>query len=102
MPTFQLLGISFGVSESTANNRFHYWVDILQELLPASLLEQVKKKESEELWVKEILQELKLIVDSTEQDRERPCEQQKQKKYYSGKQKNHTFKNQIIITDKGE
>ena len=44
-----------------------------------------QKKESEELWVKEILPELKLIVDSTEQDRERPCDQQKQKKYYSGK-----------------
>ncbi|MDY7004942.1 MAG: transposase family protein [Cyanobacteriota bacterium] len=44
MPTFQLLGISFGVSESTANNIFHDWVDILRELLPASLLEQVKKK----------------------------------------------------------
>lgn len=41
--TFQYLGIQFGVSESTANNIFHYWLDILTELLPASLLEQVKK-----------------------------------------------------------
>jgi hypothetical protein len=41
--TFQYLGIQFGVSESTANNIFHYWLDILIELLPASLLEQVKK-----------------------------------------------------------
>jgi hypothetical protein len=42
--TFQYLGVQFGVSESTANNIFHYWLDILTELLPASLLEQVKKK----------------------------------------------------------
>ena len=41
--TFQYLGIQFGVSESTANNIFHYWLNILTELLPASLLEQVKK-----------------------------------------------------------
>ena len=34
VPTFQMLGINFGVSESTANNIFHYWIDILQELLP--------------------------------------------------------------------
>jgi hypothetical protein len=43
LPTFQLLGVQFGVSESTANNIFHYWIEILSELLPASLLEQVKK-----------------------------------------------------------
>ena len=44
LTTFQLLGIQFGVSESTANDTFNYWLLILQELLPSSLLEQVKKK----------------------------------------------------------
>ncbi|MDJ0519813.1 MAG: transposase family protein [Trichodesmium sp. MO_231.B1] len=58
MPTFQLLGIILGVSESTANNIFHYWIDIFRELLPASLLEQAKKKQSEYLWIKEVLTEL--------------------------------------------
>lgn len=43
MTTFQLLGIQFCVSESTANDTFNYWFPILQELLPSSLLEQVKK-----------------------------------------------------------
>ena len=52
-------------------------------------------------WVKEILTELELIVDSTEQSRERPSEYKDQEKYYSGKKKNHTFKNQIITTPKG-
>ena len=42
--TFQYLGVQFGVSESTANNIFHYWLVIFTELLPATLLEQVKKK----------------------------------------------------------
>ena len=44
MTTFQLLGIQFGVSESTANSTFSYWLPLLKELLPSSLLEQVKKK----------------------------------------------------------
>jgi len=44
-------------------------VGILRELLPASLLEQVKKNESEWLWVEEIILELELIVDSYEQPR---------------------------------
>lgn len=43
MTTFQLLGIQFGVSESTANDTFNYWLTILEEILPSSLLEQVKK-----------------------------------------------------------
>ncbi|MFE1746792.1 transposase family protein [Coleofasciculus sp. H7-2] len=44
MTTFQLLGIQFGVSESTANDTFNYWLPVLRELLPSSLIEQVKKK----------------------------------------------------------
>ncbi|MFH7029003.1 MAG: transposase family protein [Heteroscytonema crispum UTEX LB 1556] len=43
LTTFKLLGIQFGVSETTANDTFNYWFPILGELLPASLLEQVKK-----------------------------------------------------------
>lgn len=33
LTTFQLLGIQFGVSESTANDTFNYWFPLLQELL---------------------------------------------------------------------
>ncbi|MEH1865954.1 MAG: transposase family protein [Nostoc sp.] len=32
MTTFQLLGIQFGVSESTANDTFNYWLPTLREL----------------------------------------------------------------------
>lgn len=47
--TFQVLGILFGVSESTANDLFSYWQKIFQDALPSSLLEQVKKNgENEE------------------------------------------------------
>jgi Helix-turn-helix of DDE superfamily endonuclease len=49
---FEYLGIQFEVSESTAHNIFRYWLVILGELLPASLLEQVKKKESDYELVK--------------------------------------------------
>lgn len=43
LTTFQLLGIQFKVSESTANDTFNYWFPLLRELLPSSLIEQVKK-----------------------------------------------------------
>nr|WP_293043268.1 transposase family protein [Moorena sp. SIO1F2] len=35
-------------------------------------------------------------------DRERPSSSEKQKKYYSGKKKRHTFKNQVITTPNGQ
>jgi hypothetical protein len=102
LTTFQLLGIQFGVSESTANDTFNYWFPLLQELLPSSLLEQVKKNASDSEIVKEMLTGFELIVDSCEQPRERPGEYEEQKKYYSGKKKNHTMKNQIIVLPNGD
>ena len=57
-------------------------VGILRELLPASLLEQVKKHESEWLWLEEIIRELELIVDGYEQPRASPTDYQK--KPYEG------------------
>ncbi|MBG1262557.1 transposase family protein [Nostoc commune] len=101
MTTFQLLGIQFGVSESTANDTFNYWLPILRELLPCSLIEQVKKNESDLMVVQEILTDYELIVDSYEQVRERPGDNEEQEKYFSGKKSNHTFKSQIIIMPDG-
>ena len=102
LTTFQLLGIQFGVSESTANDTFNYWFPLLQEILPPSLLEQVKKNVGDYEIVQEILTDYELIVDSAEQPRERPGEYKEQKKYYSGKKKNHTFKNQITVLPDGK
>ena len=101
LTTFQLLGVQFGVSESTANDIFNYWFPLMRELLPSSILEQVKKNSSDYEIVKEILTEYELIVDTSEQNRERPGNYQDQEKYYSGKNKSHTFKNQFITLPSG-
>jgi len=95
-PSFQLLGIMFHISESSAHNIFNYWQLLLGDNLPASLLEQLKKYPEEMEKVKEELIEYELIVDSTEQPIERPSEQEVQKPYYSGKKKRHTLKSQVI------
>ena len=54
-PTFEVLGLQFGISRTEANDTFHYWLKILENLLPASLLSQVKQSASD----KEMLQKLK-------------------------------------------
>ena len=100
-PTFQMLGIQFEVSESTAHSIFHYWVNTLSEILPASLIEQFKKKDNELEWIESVLTELDLIVDSYQQPIERPSDPQEQSKYYSNYKACHTFKNQLIATPNG-
>jgi hypothetical protein len=100
--TFQMLGIQFEISESAAHYIFHYWQSILEQALPPSLLEQVKKSPDEKEWIKEIIDSIELIVDSWESSRERPKNYQEQKSCYSGKKKNHTYKNQAIILPQGK
>jgi len=51
-------------------------------LLPASLLEQVKKKSGDFEWVLEILTQYSLTVDSTEQPIERPSDREEQEKFF--------------------
>ena len=100
--SFQMLGLMFRVSESTANNIFNYWQSLLREILPGSLIEQVKKCGEDLEVIMEMLTDYELIVDSAEQERERPSGYKEQKDCYSGKKKNHTFKNQLIVLPKGK
>ena len=101
-PTFQWLGISFGVSESTANTTFHYWINILGQFLSASMLQEVELKEGDLEYIKEVLTQYELIVDTSEQPRQRPKDKDEQEIFYSGYKHMHTFKNQFIILPGGK
>ena len=67
MPTFQVLGMLFGISKTEANDTFHYWIPIIRDILPSSLLEQVSNNESNLLFPQEVLTSFRLLVDSLEQ-----------------------------------
>jgi hypothetical protein len=43
MPTFDVLGLHFGIWKTEAKDIFHYWLEILGNVFPASLREQVEK-----------------------------------------------------------
>lgn len=98
--TFEVLGMQFDVSRTTANDRFHYWIKFIRALLPASLMEEVVDP-SHLSELQSMLQEQELIVDSFEQERSRPLDNQEQEDCYSGKKARHTFKNQVISLPKG-
>ena len=98
--TFEVLGMQFDISNTTANDRFHYWLKILREVLPASLLEEAEKQLSTP-HVQAALEAQELLVDSFEQGRFRPLDNQVQKQYFSGKKARHTLKTQVISLPKG-
>ncbi|WP_430794666.1 transposase family protein [Trichormus azollae] len=47
MPTFEVLGLHLGISKTEVKDTFHYWLEILGNVLSASLLEQVEKHDSD-------------------------------------------------------
>ena len=101
-PIFEVLGLLFDVSKTKANDTFNYWVEILRDILPASQMEEVEVNSQKHQELRQILSEYELIVDSAEQATARPIDYQEQKRYYSGKKKMHTLKNQFIVLPKGE
>lgn len=102
IPIFEVLGLLFDVSGTTANDVFHHWLKVLRKLLPASLYEEINKKGESWSDFQKYLEQNRLLVDSTEQDRERPTDNQEQKNYYSGKKKRHTFKSSVISLPGGK
>lgn len=101
-PTFEVLGLQFEISKTESNDTVHYWIKILRVLLPASLLEQVDAHSSDYEWLQEELRQYQLIVDSFEQARERPGDNQEQRTCFSGKKQQHTFKSQLISLPEGK
>ncbi|MEO3706611.1 helix-turn-helix domain-containing protein [Trichormus azollae] len=47
MPTFKVLGLHFAISKTEGKDTFNYWLEILGDVLPASVLEQVEKDDSD-------------------------------------------------------
>lgn len=100
-PTFDVLGMIFEVSRSEAHVTFHWGLNWIRQVLPASLYEEFGH--DPELWslIQELLLSEILLTDSTEQSRERPQDQAIQKGWYSGKKQQHTQKTQILGTSDG-
>lgn len=104
--TMQAIAETIECAESTVWNYIHEILPHIHAQLPASLLEQWQQDcpslERAELaqWLAE-LPEGALLVDTWEQPIPRPTDEQVQEEYYSGKQREHTRKNQAITLPKG-
>jgi hypothetical protein len=93
-------------AESTVCNYIHELLPYIRTHLHASLLEQWQQEcdsvERAELeaWLSE-LSEGELLVDTWEHPIPRPQDHDEQKAHYSGKQADHTRKNQLISLPNG-
>jgi hypothetical protein len=88
--TFEVLGLLFNVSQTTANDQFHYWLDFLYNLLPASLFEEMEKRGEDMEKFREELEQYRLLVDTTEQDIERSSAQGKSGNITLKKKESHS------------
>jgi hypothetical protein len=97
-PTLRLAQALFSCEDS----HIHYWIYFLTSVLWEALGYQLTLPKVRVNSIQGIYQtcpDLKeFIVDGTEREIERPKDKTKQKDYYSGKKKEHTVKNQVIIS----
>jgi hypothetical protein len=107
-PLQEVLAFHFDMSQGQACQ----WINILSEVLRLALGELGHLPERDPQKVKELLEaymdeqyetatELeieKFAIDGTERRRQRPKDQEEQKRFYSGKKKAHTVKNNLIVT----
>jgi hypothetical protein len=102
----QALAEAIGCSESTVWNYIHEMLPYIRSELPASLLEPWQQdcdsveRAQLESWLA-ALPAGELLVDSWQQPMPRPQDHEEQEAYYSGKQKEHTRKNQLISLPNG-
>jgi hypothetical protein len=113
-PLQEVLAFHFDMSQGQACQ----WIHILSEVLQLTLGELGHLPERDPQKVKELLEtyigesqqygiqdeasaELEtesFAIDGTERRRQRPIGQEEQKRFYSGKKKTHTVKNNLIVT----
>lgn len=96
-PLQEILAFEFGMSQGQAC----YWIHLLSGVLKQALvfLDQLPERRPAQLADK-LAQtgEKGLGIDGTERRIQRPKDDEEQRKYYSGKKKAHTVKNNVIVT----
>ena len=98
-PTFDVLGFMFDCDRGNAKKRKDQFEFILEKTLGRKLVLPKRKISSIEEFLKAFPEVKEILVDGTERPIQRPRDNEKQKKNYSGKKKRHTRKN-LIVGDK--
>lgn len=100
-PTQEVQGFLFGMGQAQANE----WVHRLTGLLNRALGYEQQLPEREPANLEAVLKRyprLEFMIDGTERPINRPQDKADRKRYYSGKKKAHTVKNNVITVRGGK
>jgi hypothetical protein len=102
-PTYEVLGFFFMLHQGNARRNV---LDVLALLVtladfPFDHPPRDRKKLGSVAAVMAAFPQVRVVIDSREQRCERPEGYDRQKPFYSGKKKGHTFKTQVAVTPEG-
>ncbi len=97
-PTFDLLGLLFDLERGRSNRWVHRLQKILEEVLGQVMVLPERKIRSLQEFLERFPHAKEVIVDGTERPIQRPKDNDKQKRHYSGKKKRHTRKHTVMTT----
>ena len=96
----EVVGAMFGFSADTSENAFAEVLPVLRQLFPKEKWAAEKRhRGAESKWNPDEID--KLIIDSFETPVRRPSLNDRQKRLFSGKKKQHTLKSQVRSSGKG-
>jgi IS5 family transposase len=100
----EAMGFFFGVDKSTVSRNCRRLLKVLRALGEETLGWPEPPKRGQGKSVEQALREypdLLAIVDATEQRVQRPGDDERQRRHYSGKKKAHTRKTAIVVNERG-
>jgi hypothetical protein len=96
-----VVGELFCVSADTSENTFHEVIQVLQDVCPSNRFDAERRwKRREPSWHPDELD--RVLIDSFETPIARPSLDDRQRRAYSGKKKQHTQKTQVTTDETGE
>lgn len=98
-PLQEMHGLQFELSQAQANYWIHRYLPVVKAAL--AKLGLLPERDGAQLATNNLALEGQpdLVVDGTERRRERPQDQEQQKRTYSGKKKTHTVKNILVVNE---
>lgn len=100
-PTQDVLGYFFGVSQSAVSHYIDHALPVLEQAGRDSMRmpDPGGKRRPGLSDLLEALPDIMVVIDSFEQKVQRPPDKDQQKRYYSGKKKQHTLKSQVAVDE---
>lgn len=98
-PTFDLAGLIYGVDRSQTQRWMKTLLPVLEQVLGWQVVLPERRIGTLEEFIQHFPAVKDVFVDGTERPVQRPQQAKAQQEHFSGKQKDHTFKNLIVSDD---